>query len=144
MAINAGIEVAGLREFQRGLKRLNPELDKQLKVELQAIAQTVADDAAVKVPTRSGQARRSIRAGADAKGPFVKGGKKKVPYYGWLDFGSRNPNIGAPRRFGPWTQSGAGPKRGRFIYPAIDRNLERIASGGAAALARAKADADIE
>ena len=58
---------------------------------------------------------------------FVTGGKGSVPYYGWLDFGTRNPRHGNTRKEGPWRGSGTGPKKGRFIYPAIEAKQEEIA-----------------
>jgi hypothetical protein len=144
MAQNAGIEVAGLREFQKGLKQLSPEIDKELKTELKAVAEAIVPDARRRLPSRTGRASGSIRAGADAKGPYIVGGKKAVPYYGWLDFGSRNPRSGQPRRVGPWTKSGAGPKKGRAIYPAIDANTDTIITGAVAALNKAKNVVDLQ
>lgn len=143
MGLSAGVEVAGLREFQKGLKKLNPELDKSLKAELKTVAEVVADDARARVPSKSGRARKSVRAGADAKGPYVAGGKTSVPYYPWLDFGSRQPVTGHPRSAGPWFKSGAGPKKGRFIYPAIDENQARIIEGATQALETARGNAGI-
>lgn len=137
MALNAGIKVEGLREFQSGLRKLDPELDKALKTELKGVAETVAADARARVPRRTGRAAGSLRAGADAKGPYVKGGKSTVPYYGWLDFGSRTPVSGRPRSVGPWVKSGRGPKRGRAIYPAIDANKKHIEKSATEALDRA-------
>ena len=143
MGLSAGVEVAGLREFQKGLKKLNPELDKSLKAELKTVAEVVADDARGRVPSKSGRARKSVRAGADAKGPYVQGGKASVPYYPWLDFGSRRAVSGHPRSAGPWFKSGAGPKKGRFIYPAIDENQARIIEGATQALETARGNAGI-
>lgn len=137
MPLNAGVEVEGLREFLRGLKKLDPELDKAIKTELKGVAEEVASDARQLAPSKSGRARGSIRSGADARGPYLAGGKKSVPYFGWLDFGARTPVAGNPRSYGPWFRSGAGPKDGRFIYPAIRRNKQTIQEGGEQALANA-------
>lgn len=140
---NAGIEVEGLRETAKAVKALDPELAKSLKVAFTKVAEVVADAARAKVPTRSGRARSSVRAGADTKGPYVAGGKKAVPYYGWLDFGSRSPVKGHPRAYGPWFKSGVGPKRGRFIYPALDAHEQQVIEGAEAALATAREAAGI-
>jgi hypothetical protein len=154
MALKGGIHASGIRELQKGLKEFAPEIAKELRGEFLAVAKTVAEDAKSQVPvsgrtveryvrtTKSGRADRrykggtttsggggargSIRAGTGVSGPFVAGGKKTVPYYGWLDFGSRNPIRGRPRSVGPWKGSGAGPSKGRFIYPAIDRNRDEL------------------
>lgn len=126
MPLNAGIEANGLGAFRRDLKRIDPELDKTLRDDLLAIGQEIASQAAGRVPRRSGRAAGSIRAGVSGKKAYVAGGKKTVPYYGWLDFGSRTPKRGQPRSTGPWAKSGAGPKKGRFIYPTIEDNRPKI------------------
>jgi hypothetical protein len=133
-----GIEIDGHVAFSRALKKLDPELSKQLKEDLKAVAEVVATDARQRVPSKSGRARGSIRAGADNKGPYVAGGKKAVPYYGWLDFGSRKPVKGNPRSEGPWSKSGPGPARGRFIYAAIDANEDEILDAAVAAFTKAR------
>lgn len=139
MAITFGIRVDGLAELQRGLRKLAPEIDAALKAELKGIAENVAVGARRRIPKDTGRARASIRAGADARGPYVKGGKRTVPYYAWLEFGSRTPG---PHR-GPWRSSGSGPPKGRAIYPEIGAQKSQIASGCARALERAKAAADL-
>lgn len=127
----AEIQLEGLAAFRRGLKQIDPQLQKDFRQEILPIARKVADDAASRVPSKSGRARGSIRAGVSGNNAYVQGGKSTVPYYGWLDFGGRTPISGRPRSVGPWKGSGAGPKRGRFIYPAIDDNrglIEREAA----------------
>jgi hypothetical protein len=133
---NAGIEVEGLREFLKGLRKVEPELDKTLKAELKDVAQPIAADARSRI--KSKRAAATIRAGADAKGPYIAGGKSALPWYGWFDFGSRNPRSGQPRRVGPWTSSGAGPKGGRGIYPAIAAHNDDIIKGAERALDNAR------
>lgn len=124
--INAGIKVDGLAKFRRDLKSIDPELVKELRVELLTIAQGIVSEARQLVPLRSGTAAGSLRAGASGNNAYVAGGKASVPYYGWLDFGSRTPVQGNPRSKGPWAGSGAGPEGGRFIYPTIKRNERDI------------------
>lgn len=101
-------------------------LAREMKSELTAIANIVAEDARARVPDGSGRARASIKAGSQVKGAYVQGGKQAVPYYGWLDFGTRNPQHGQPRTAGPWKRSGKGPAKGRFIYPALEGNERNI------------------
>lgn len=135
------LQVEGLREVARALKGLDGDVRRELPRELKKVAVIVADDAQNRVPVDSGAARKSIRARATAQQAAVVGGKKTVPYYGWLDFGSRTPVKGQGRWQGPWQNSGRGPSRGRFIYPAIDANWRRIvkAAGDAVDNARRKA-----
>jgi hypothetical protein len=141
VALKAGIKVDGLVELQRDLKQLDPELAKSLKAELKDVAEDVLHDAQNDMPVKSARALQSMKAGADVKGPYVSGGKRSVPYYGWLDFGSRTPIRGRPRSVGPWKGSGAGPKKGRFLFPAIDRNRENITRRAVAAFQKAKKQA---
>lgn len=100
---------------------------KELRAGLKAAADVVAQDAKRRVPSRSGAARGSLRATAGGNRAFVVGGKARVPYYGWLDFGTRNPRSGQPRSVGPWAGSGTGPSKGRFIYAAIDARERDVA-----------------
>lgn len=121
------IRVEGLAELRRALRKAEQVDDlTELRVALKRAAGVVASDAQARVPSRSGKARGAIRAVSGGNKAFVVGGKKKVPYYAWLDFGSRTPQSGQPRSVGPWSGSGAGPSKGRFIYPAIDAKRPEV------------------
>ena len=122
----SGVKVDGLKELRRALNKLDPELTKTMRSELLDLGKEVAVDAQRRVPERSGRAKGSIRAGVSGNNAYVAGGRKSVPYYGWLDFGGRTPRSGRPRSVGPWKGSGPGPERGRFIYPTIVRNRREI------------------
>lgn len=130
----AEIQLEGLAKFRKGIKQIDPQLQKDFRQEILPIAQKVAGDAASRVPSRSGRAKGSIRAGVSGNNAYVQGGKSTVPYYGWLDFGARTPVSGRPRSVGPWKGSGVGPQRGRFIYPAIDANRDNIEREAAKAI----------
>jgi hypothetical protein len=121
------VRVEGLKEVQRALRRLGEiENSKELRLGLKAAAAVVAQDAKGQVPIKSGRAAQSIRAGATGQKAYVAGGKRAVPYYGWLDFGTRTPRSGRPRSVGPWAGTGAGPKLGRFIYVALEEKRPRV------------------
>lgn len=113
-----------LANFRKAMRKIEPELNKALRSELLVIANRIADDARSRVPSRTGTARSSIRGGVSGNKVYIQGGKNTVPYYAWLDFGSRTPVKGNARSVGPWSDSKAGPKKGRYIYPAIDDNRE--------------------
>lgn len=100
----------------------------ELRDGLKRAADVVARDARSRVPSRTGRAASSIRATAGGNRAFVVEGKAAVPYAGWLDFGSRTPRVGNPRTVGPWTGSGKGPAKGRFIYPALDARERQVVS----------------
>lgn len=121
------IRVEGLAELRRALRKAEQVDDlTELRVALKRAASVVAADAQSRVPSRTGRARGAIRAVSGGNKAYVVGGKKKIPYYGWLDFGSRSPQTGQPRSVGPWTGSGKGPAKGRFIYPAIDAKRPEV------------------
>jgi HK97 gp10 family phage protein len=121
------VHVVGLRELRRTLRQAGDVEDlTEVRNALRSGAKIVADDARRRVPVRTGRARDSIRPLVSGNRAFVAGGKAKVPYYGWLDFGSRRPISGRPRSVGPWAGSGSGPAKGRFIYPAIDDKIDEV------------------
>lgn len=131
--IQAGIQIEGLKEFRKDLKRIDEELTKELRSDLLVIAREIAREAAQRVPANhmgfSGNASiaaASIRGGVSGNNAYVAGGNAATPYYPWLDFGSREPISGRPRSVGPWKGSGGGPQGGRFIYPTIVRNHREI------------------
>lgn len=123
------IRVTGLRELRSALIKADKEAAKELRVGLKRAAEIVADDARGRIPVgQTGRARRAVKAGTSGAAGIVRARKSDVPYYGWLDFGTRQPISGRPRSIGPWKASGAGPKGGRFIYPALHdkrREVER-------------------
>jgi hypothetical protein len=132
-----GLKVKGLREFGTALDNLPEEIDKQLKTELLAVAETVAVGARGRMPADSGHARGSLLAGVEGVWPTVTGGNSMVPYYGWLDFGTRTPRRGQPRSRGPWARSGKGPAGGRFIFPEIEAEKDEFIRAANAAFDKA-------
>lgn len=130
----AEIRVEGLGPLRRGLKAIDADLAKELRDKFKTIADDIANDARGRVPTRTGNAAGSVRGGVSGNNVYVAGGKRTVAYYGWLDFGTRNPAKGNPRSVGPWARTGPGPKRGRFIYAAIDARRDELETRAAAAV----------
>lgn len=141
--VASGVRVDGLKELRRKLNRLDPALAQELRSDLLEIGKDVAREAQSRVPQRSGAARGSIRAGVSGNSAYVAGGKKSVPYYGWLDFGSRDARSGRPRSVGPWKGTGSGPKQGRFIYAAIAAKSREIKRRSVNAFEKAKKAADL-
>jgi hypothetical protein len=130
----AEIQIEGLAKLRRGLKEIDPQLQKDLRTALLPTANRVADTARGNVPSRTGRAASSIRGGISGNNAYVQGGRSTVPYFGWLDFGARTPKTGNPRTVGPWAGTGPGPARGRFIYPAIDSQHDAIERAAAQAI----------
>lgn len=134
MAVSA-IEVQGLREFSRALKRLDAELPKQLRKALNDAANIVVADAQHKVPKRTGKAAASIKASSTQTAARIKGGGARVQYYGWLDFGGR---VGRGRH-GKGTGSVYRQfrKAGRYIWVSFAEKKPEVMEG----LQKAIADA---
>lgn len=123
--VAAQIRVDGLAALRRDLTRAGQiEARNDLRDGLKAAAAIGAAEGARLASAFSSTAAATIRPRAGGNKAFIVGGKAKLPWYGWADFGSRTPVQGNPRSVGPWKGSGAGPAKGRFIYPAID-NKER-------------------
>lgn len=129
------VHVIGIAELRAALKEVGDmENLKAFREGLKAAADIVAREAKTRVPTRTGQARDSVRATTGGNTAYVQAGKSTVPYYGWLDFGSRKPVLGNARSVGPWKGSGKGPAEGRFIYPALEAKQEEVRSAAETAV----------
>jgi hypothetical protein len=116
----AAIDVVGLAELRKAFKDYGEiEKSSELRDGLKAAAGIVASDAKRRAGVFSSRAAATLRATAGGNKAYVVGGKGSLPWYGWADFGSRNPVSGQPRSVGPWAHSGKGPTGGRFIYPAF-------------------------
>lgn len=113
MATIETIKVQGLREFQSALREMDGESQKKLRVVLNRAADLVVQEAVPRIPSKSGGARKSVKAQSSQREVRVKGGGAKIPYYPWLDFGG---NAGPDKRI-----SRPFKTKGRYIYPAWDQ-----------------------
>lgn len=86
------IRVDGLAEFSRNLRKLDSDLPKMLRLGMNDAINVVLDYARPRVPSRSGKARRSLRAKSTRTKARITAGGKRAPYYPWLDFGGKGPN----------------------------------------------------
>jgi hypothetical protein len=80
------IEVEGLKELSRALKRMDGNIKDLTKVNRDA-AGLVATRAQALVPVRSGRLKKSIRPGASKSRGYIAAGGRKVPYAGPIHFG---------------------------------------------------------
>jgi hypothetical protein len=104
------LQIVGLKEFNRNLKRLDATAPKGLRLALNDVADVVVRRARPKVPKRSGRAAASLKARSTRTSVRVAAGGRKAPYYPWLDFGGRVGRRKATRR--------AFLKEGRYLYKA--------------------------
>lgn len=132
--MDLSLEVSGLKELRSALKQLDDGSLKRLRDSLKVAGDIIASDARRRAAGFSKRAAATIRTTAGGNRVYIQGGKAKLPWYGWADFGTRSPVSGRPRSVGPWAGSGAGPGRGRFIYPAIDDKFDALVAKVAEAI----------
>lgn len=128
------IRITGLNEFVRGLKRIDSEIPKILRVAFNAAGEELVTEARSKVPSKTGRARGSVKGRSTQKAFRIVGGSKKVPYYPWLDFGGQLPR-GGRRPF---------LREGRYIYAAYFNHRDELGTKLEAALLDAARAAGVE
>lgn len=123
---DSGLEISGLKDFRRDLKRLEPEADKELQRELKQGATKVANTARATARTfkRSGSYARSIRT-FNAKGGVSIG--SRLPQAGVLHWGGTISPRGVPIEF---------PRRS-VVYDAAEAQMEDLYDQAANAVQRA-------
>lgn len=130
------IKVDGLAQFVRGLKKIDADLPKALRVGFNDAAQIVVDYAQARIPVRSGRARDSIKVRSTATTVRVATGGTKAPYEPWLDFGGA---VGKQRSVTrPFL------KNGRYVYQALYTKEAEIRTAVEKALLDVCAAAGIE
>lgn len=109
------VKIEGLKQFTKGLKSLDKDLGKAVRLSFNAAADLIVDDARPRVPKGpTGRARASVKAASTQTKARVKGGGNKAPHYPWLDFGGRvGKNRSIKRPF---------LKEGRYIYRSFYKN----------------------
>lgn len=119
MAERREIQVVGLRQLSRGLRQLDAEFPKQLRLALNEAADIVVAEARSTVPRRTGALANSIRSASTRTAAGVKGGSKKVPYFGFIEFGGKVGRRDSVKR--PFV------REGRYLWPAIIDRREELA-----------------
>lgn len=107
------IGIEGLAEFNRGLKQLDAEAPKRLRLALNDAADLLITRARPLIPRRTGAAAASLKAKSTRTSARVSTGGRTAPYYPWLDFGGRTGRRrSVVRDFHP---------EGRYLYPTLAR-----------------------
>lgn len=140
------VKMEGFRELDKALRAAGNGAEKEFRAELRSspVMNMIVRDARTRLeatygkhentgirrvtrgktsatsrPSRSkGTAAASIRILANSRGVAIVGGKARVPYYGWLDFGGDLKPVGNRKNM----QKRKFLKRGRAMYPAIDKH----------------------
>jgi hypothetical protein len=130
------IKIQGLAEFNRNLRKLDNDLPKALRLAHNEAADIIVDWAQPKVPRKSGKAAKTVKAKSTRTESRVQGGSTRAPYYPWLDFGGKvGPKKSVRRPF---------IKAGRYLYPGLGANYDRLNEVLLAALLQVAKEAGVE
>lgn len=102
------IRIEGLKEFRAGLKRMDKDLPKAIRIALNSVVDIVVDDARPRIPRRTGRAAASLKSQSTQSAARIKAGGSRAPYFPWLDFGGRTGPGGSVVR--PFY------KKGRYVW----------------------------
>lgn len=116
--MRAAIEVEGLADLQRSLRAVGKEAAKGLRLALNEAADLLINKVGPKIPSRTGAARRSLKARSSQKAVRIAVGGRRAPYYPWLDFGGSVGRGDATKR--PYIADG------RYLYPGLRENRAEI------------------
>lgn len=104
------VQVVGLGNVIRQIKRIEPDLVQELKAANREIAEDVASTGRTLVPRLRGTLGGSIRPGANQRTGLVRAGSKRVPWAGPIHFGWRARNISPDP----------------FLYDALDERRDEV------------------
>lgn len=117
-----GVQVAGLKEFVRELRKADRELPKAIRQANLDVAKEVAEGTRASFSSRGGVAPKvasSVRALAQQARAQVGIGGARYPYALGSEFGSVR-----YKQFPPWR--GSGPGAGYSLYPTIRSMRDEI------------------
>jgi phage gpG-like protein len=118
------VEIEGLREFMRDLKKLDPAVNKQFRVRLRTAVGEVIKDAQRRAPKRSGKLARLIKPSVTNKGAALS---SKAAHARIHEFGGRHKVFGHSDR---WVFQPAQP----HIFPAVRAGHQEVARASLQAL----------
>lgn len=134
MDVKVGID--GLAEFNRGLRKLDKDAPKGLRLALNEAADLLIKRTRPEIPRRTGRAANSLVAKSTRTSARVAVGGRRAPYYPWLDFGGRTgPHKSVVRPF---------YSEGRYLYPTLRRVRPEIEAKLGEALVAVARDAGLD
>jgi len=110
------VEVKGLAEFSRALKKIDADLPKGLRIAMNGAAEHLITATRPQIPRRSGNAAASLKAKSTRTAVRIGVGGRTAPYYPWLDFGGKVGRKKATVR--------TFIKEGRYLYPTLRRDRD--------------------
>lgn len=119
----ASVQIDGLSEFLRDLKKLEPEVSKGFRTRLRKAVKVVADDARRRAPKKSGKLAKGIVPSVTNTGVVLR---SKAPHARMHEFGGRH------RVFGRdvWVFQPAQP----HVFPAVKDGRAEVDKEALAAL----------
>jgi phage gpG-like protein len=115
-----GIDTQGLRELRRDLKRLEPEVAKELRVSIREAVKPVHAEGRSNAPRLSGALAASLRIGVTMKGASIS---SRLPYAGVQHWGGSTGKGHKPRS--PWSGSVI-VEPSLFLSKALEAHEERL------------------
>ena len=103
------VHVDGLAALNRSLRAVDAEAAKGLRLALNRISGVLVGRIQRRMPSRSGKARRSVKAASTRTSLRIRAGGRTAPYYPWLDYGGAVGRNRSVRR--PFYSDG------RYVYP---------------------------
>lgn len=111
------LRVEGLRELRAALRVIDSGNGPAMRKALNQASTVITDKTPPWMPTKTGRARRSVRATSSQTSAKVTEGGARAAYVPWLDFGGRR----------PLDQRGRLVRRhGRFIYTTYGKHQDEI------------------
>jgi hypothetical protein len=130
------VEVAGLADFARSVRRIDAEAAKGLRVALNKCATFLVDQTKPKIPKRTGAAANSLKPRSTRNAVRIAVGGRRAPYYPWLDFGGKvGPRDSVSRPF---------LSDGRYLYPTLAASRDEFTRIMETALAGVAHDAGLD
>lgn len=138
---NARVQIQGLRELRLGLRRLDRNLPRAIRVAGNESADMIVNRSRPLVPVgpaQGGHAASSIRKASTQSEVRVSEGGPRYPYMPWLDFGGTiNKNTSNPTRRPFYTD-------GRFIWHVFGEHQAEVEQNMREALRRIALEAGLE
>jgi hypothetical protein len=122
------IEVSGLAQLNKALRRVDADAPKALRLALNGVADDLVKETRPLFPTVTGRAAGTLKAKSTRTSARVSVGSKAARYVPWLIFGGEGRVAGRPgkREF---------IKEGRWLFPTLVRRREAVSAMLQAALA---------
>lgn len=112
------IQVDGLKPLVATLKQIDSDLPKGMRIALNKVATTLVEEVRPQFPLKSGRARKSVKASSTRTAARVRMGGPNALHAPWVDFGGKVGIRKSVER--PFI------KRGRYLYPTLDRMQPQI------------------